>query len=174
MNLSERLVVGARAVAERRHAPRRDRMTAGRRLALAAAVRMVDGVHRRAAHGRTHAAPAGAAGLAAGEVRVVGVAELADRGATGEADAAQLAGGEPDDAVALLLGLQLRAGAGAAHQLAAAARLELDVVDRRTRRDVLERQRVAGLDVGAGAGLDRVAHLRGSSARGCSASRRPA
>src|SRR5665647_1422554 len=137
--LVRRLVVGARAVSQCGDAPRRDRMTTGRGLALAAAVWMVDGVHRRAAHGRAHTAPAGAAGLAAGEVRVIGVAQLAHRRATGEADAAQFAGGEADDAVALLLGLQLGARAGAADQLAAAARLQLDVVDRRAGRDVLER-----------------------------------
>src|SRR5207253_3444675 len=45
------LVLLARALAERRHAPRGDRMAAALRLALAAAVRVVDGVHRRAADG---------------------------------------------------------------------------------------------------------------------------
>src|SRR4051794_4232286 len=45
------LVLRARALAERRHAPRGDGMAAALRLALAAAVRVVDRVHRRAAHG---------------------------------------------------------------------------------------------------------------------------
>src|SRR5665811_2020164 len=158
MNLSDGLCL-ARAVAQRGHAPRRDRVTAGRGLALAAAVRVVDRVHGRTAHGRAHAAPASAAGLAAGDVGVIGVAQLAHRSATGEADTAQLTGRQAHDAVALFLGLQLGARAGAAHQLPAATRLQLDVVDRGARRDVLERQRVAGLDVGSGAGLDGVAHL---------------
>src|SRR5208282_3434006 len=43
------LVAFARAVAERRHAPRRHRMTARGRRALAAAVRVVDRVHGGAA-----------------------------------------------------------------------------------------------------------------------------
>src|SRR5438105_13788976 len=72
------LVLRARALAERGHAPRRDRMAAALRLALAAAVRMVAGVHRGAAHGRAVALPAAAARLAAGVVRVVGVAAQAD------------------------------------------------------------------------------------------------
>src|SRR4029078_6188475 len=45
-------------------------------------------------------------------------------------------------------------GAGAARELAALAWLELDVVDERAGRDVLQRERVSGLDVGGGAGLD--------------------
>src|SRR5664280_885763 len=66
------LVVRPGAVTECGHAPRRDRMAPGGGLALAAAVRMVDRVHGRAAHGRAHAAPAGATGFAAVDVRVVG------------------------------------------------------------------------------------------------------
>src|SRR5947199_4043441 len=51
------LVLAAGALAERRHAPRRHRVTAALRLALAAAVRVVDRVHRRAADGRALSAP---------------------------------------------------------------------------------------------------------------------
>src|SRR3970040_1868860 len=46
------LVLAARALAERRHSPRGDRVAAAFRLALTAAVRVVDRVHRRAAHRR--------------------------------------------------------------------------------------------------------------------------
>src|ERR1700726_4260791 len=84
------LVLAARALAERRHAPRGDRVPAALRLALAAAVRVVDRVHRRAAHRRPLAEPAAAAGLAAGDVAVVDVADLTDRRAAGEQDAAHL------------------------------------------------------------------------------------
>src|SRR5512133_3129770 len=73
------LVLASRALAERRHAPRRDRVAAALGLALAAAVRVVDGVHRGAAHGRALAQPATPAGLAAGDVFVVEVADLSDR-----------------------------------------------------------------------------------------------
>src|SRR5207248_3474871 len=65
------LVLPARALPERRHAPRRHGMAAALRLALAAAVRVVDGVHRSAAHGRALALPAAAARLPAGDVLVV-------------------------------------------------------------------------------------------------------
>src|ERR1035437_7525964 len=89
-----RLVLGACALAERRHAPRGHRVAPALRLALAAAVRMVDRVHRRAAHGGALALPAVAAGLAPVDVLVIDVADLSDGGAAGERHAAHLARGE--------------------------------------------------------------------------------
>src|SRR4051812_15249961 len=129
-------------------------MPAALRLALAAAVRMVDGVHRRAAHRRALAFPAAPARLAAGLVLVVGVPDLADGGATGQQHAAHLARGQAEHAVTVVLGDELYAGAGRARHLPALARLQLDVVDERAGRDVLERKRVPRADVGVRAGLD--------------------
>src|SRR4051812_34966816 len=60
-------------------APRRNRMTAARGFAFAAAERMVDGVHRDAAVVRLPAHPALAAGLADRDVHVVAVRDRADR-----------------------------------------------------------------------------------------------
>src|SRR6476646_4575091 len=85
------LVLGPRALAERRHAPRGHRVAAALRLALAAAVRVVDRVHRAAADGRALALPAAAAGLAARDVLVIDVADLADRRTAGPGDAGHLA-----------------------------------------------------------------------------------
>src|SRR5207248_1139759 len=132
-------------------------------LALAAAVRMVDGVHRRAAHRRALAAPAAATGLTAGDVLVVDVADLAHGRAARDRHAAHLARREAQDGEALVLRDELDAGAGRARHLRAAARLQLDVVHERAGRDVLERKRVADLDVGGGTGLDHRAdaQLRG-------------
>src|SRR5439155_503389 len=78
------LVLAARALAERGDAPGRHRMAPALRLALAAAVRVVDRVHRRAAHGRPLAAPAAPARLAARDVLVVDVADLPNGGAARE------------------------------------------------------------------------------------------
>src|SRR3954447_6866309 len=77
------LVLAARALAERGHAPRGDRVPAALRLALAATVRVVDRVHRGAAHRWPLAPPPTPAGLAARDVLVVDVPDLADGGATG-------------------------------------------------------------------------------------------
>src|SRR5581483_3516538 len=141
------LVLRAGALAERRHAPRGDRVPAALRLALAAAVRMVDGVHRRAAHGRALAAPAAPARLAPGLVLVVDVPDLADRRPAGERDAPHLAGRQAQHPEAVVLRDELDPRAGAARHLAAATGLELDVVHERAGRDVLQRQRVARADV---------------------------
>src|SRR5581483_3770446 len=148
------LVLAAGALAERRHAPRRHRVAAALRLALAAAVRMVDGVHRGPAHCRPLAAPAATPRLAAGDVLVVDVADLADGRAALQRDAAHLAGGQAQDGEAGVLRDELDSRPGRPRHLRALARLQLDVVDERARRDVLERQRVADLDVGARPGLD--------------------
>src|SRR5579884_560057 len=148
------LVLRAGALAERRHAPGRDRVAAALRLPLAAAVRVVDGVHRGAAHGRTLAEPAAAARLADRDVAVLDVPDLADGRAAGEEHAAHLARRQPQRRVAAVLRDELHARAGRARHLAALPGLQLDVVHERARRDVLERERVPRLDVGADARLD--------------------
>src|SRR3954454_15682628 len=139
------LVLRASALAERRHAPRRDRMPAALRLALAATVGVVDGVHRGAAHRRPLALPAAAPGLAPVDVLVVDVADLADRRAAREEDAAHLAGRKTEDRMRAVLRHELDARARRARHLGAAARLQLDVVHERAGRDVLERKRVPTL-----------------------------
>src|SRR6266536_4773262 len=110
------LVLASGALAERRHAPGRDRVTAALRLALAPTVGVVDRIHRRAAHGRALATPAAAARLPARDVLVIDVADLADRRSARQRDSPQLSGGEAQDAVALVLGDELDACARAARE----------------------------------------------------------
>src|SRR5215831_128682 len=129
-------------------------MAAALRLALAAAVRMVDGVHRGAAHRRALPAPAAATGLAARDVLVVEVPDLTDGGAARERNAAHLAGREAQNGEGAVLRDELDTRARRAGHLRALARLELDRVDERARRDVLERECVADPDVRSGPGLD--------------------
>src|SRR5208337_4842447 len=116
-------------------APRADRMASAGTLALAAAERMVDGVHGHAAHRGTTALPPVAAGLAELDVALLGVAHLAHRGPAGRVDPPDLAGRHPQLGVAALVGVHHGAG-----------------------RDAAQRQRVARLDVGPGAALHPVAH----------------
>src|SRR6185437_7024822 len=154
--LAARLLLVPGAEAQGRLAPRRDRVAA-LVLPLAAAVRVVDGVHHGAAHGRALAQPARAAGLAAGLDLVGDVAELADGGAAPLGHAPHLAGREPQQRLPALLGDQLGGGAGGAGHLAALAGAQLDVVHRRARRHRPQRHGVARADVDGGAGLDRLA-----------------
>src|SRR6202043_3034566 len=71
-------LVAARLVTLGRLAPRRHRMATAGGAALAAAKRMVDGVHGDAAHRRHAALPAIAPGLADVDVAVVGIGTRAD------------------------------------------------------------------------------------------------
>src|SRR5690625_4138546 len=143
------------------HAPWRDRVrVALPGLALAAAVRMVDGVHGRAAHGRLDAAPALGTGLAQLLQVVLDVADLTDGGAALGRHAAHLARAQAQRGVGALAGHQLHAGAGGAGHLRALAGLHLDAVHRRTHGDVAQRQGVAHLDRRIGTGHHLVAGLQ--------------
>src|SRR5438046_1336715 len=133
----------SRAVAERGLAPRSLRVAPRPRLSLATAVRMVAGVHRRAADLGALTQPAAAARLAAGLVLVLDVTDLADGRLAADVDPTQLAARHADHRVVAFLGEQLRAGAGRPDELSAATEGQLDVVHGRTDRDVCKRDRVA-------------------------------
>src|SRR4029450_1952279 len=109
-----RLLVVTRLVALGRLAPRRHGVAPALGAALAAAMRMIDRVHRRAAHRRPPALPAVAAGLAEYLVLPVGVRHRADRGEAVGEHAARLARGEAQQREALVLADQLDEGAGRA------------------------------------------------------------
>src|SRR5581483_4946830 len=128
-------------------------------LALTATVRVVDRVHGDTTDGRALALPPHAAGLTPVDVRLLGVADLADRGPAPHVDVADFTRGHPQLGVRAVLGDELDAGAGRAGDLGPATGTEFDRVDDRADRDVAQRQRVARLDVGARAVLDRVALL---------------
>src|SRR5699024_2474478 len=138
--------------------------------ALHAAEGVVLGVDDVHASTGTDAHLALEAGVAQVDVLVVDVGDLAHDCGAVQGNVAHLARGQADQGVAVLLGHQLGHVAGRAHQLGAAAGVQLDVVQDGTHGDVLEGQAVAGLDVGAGAAADGVAHLQplgaGDVARG--------
>src|SRR5439155_10614718 len=125
-----RLVV-PRLLALGRLAPRGDRMAPARRLAFAAAMRMVDRVHRDATHRRPPAEPAIAAGLADHDVLVIGVRHRADRRPAFGAHHAHFARGHAQEGIALVAPDQLNIGSGRAGELTALAWLHLDIVDDR-------------------------------------------
>src|SRR6476646_5050589 len=140
--------------------PGADRVATTGGLALTTTVRVVDRVHGHTTDGRALALPAHAAGLAPVYVRLLGVADLADGGAAAHVDVADLTGRHAQLGVGPVLGDELHTHPGRAGDLRATTGLELDGVDDRTGRDVAQRQAVAGLDVGAGAVLDRHALLQ--------------
>src|SRR5215213_8822698 len=142
-----------------RLALRVDRVAATGGLALTTTVRVVDRVHGDTPNGRALALPAHAAGLAPVDVRLLGVAHLADAGAAAHVDVADLARRHAQLREATLTGDQLDAGAGRAGDLRAATGTELDGVNDGADRDVPQRQVVAGLDVGRGAALHLVTLL---------------
>src|SRR5438445_267666 len=147
-----------RLVARGRLAPRGHRVIA-LALALAAAHRVVDGVHHRAAHRRAEAEPAHPARLPDRYVLVIEVAHLPDRRHAVDRHHSHLARRQLERRPLALLRQELRLRAGAPAHLRAAARLELHVVNERADRDIAERQRVARQDVGLRSRHDGVAHF---------------
>src|SRR5205807_6785983 len=109
-----------------------DRMmppAAALRFSLAAAHRVIDRVHDHAAYMRTPALPARAPGLAARNVHVIDVADLADRGETGVVNPANFARREFHERVTGFAVAERRLLARAARNLTAASRRDLDVVN---------------------------------------------
>src|SRR5207249_2270027 len=111
------------------------------------------------ADGRALALPPHPAGLAPVDVRVLGVADLADGGPATHVDVADLARGQPELPVGTILGDQLHPRTGRAGHLRPATGPELDRVDHGARRDVAQRKVVSDLDVGLRAALHHVALL---------------
>src|SRR6266852_5637542 len=127
-------------------APGTHRILACGGLAFTSTVRMVDRIHRDAAHGGSHAAPADAAGLADRLEAVLFVADLTDGGAAIDVHLADLARTQPQLRVAALSRKQLNRGARGARELCAPAGLHLDAVNRGADRDVPQRQGITRFD----------------------------
>src|SRR4051794_271645 len=113
-------------------APRADRVPTTRGLALAATVRVVDRVHHDTTNGGALALPPHTAGLAPVDVRLFGVADLADGCAATHVDAANLTTGHAQRGVCPFLAEQLDAHTGRTGQLGAAAGTQLHGVDHGT------------------------------------------
>src|SRR5690606_21128789 len=154
-------LVVARLVALGWHAPRGDRVrVALAGLGLAAAVRVVHRVQGGAADGGLDAAPTVGAGLAQLLQAVLVIADFADGGPALGRNLAHLTRTQAQGRVTLFAGNQLHRSAGGACDLRTLARLELDAMHRRADRDIAQRQGVAGLDRGVGAGDHLVAGLQ--------------
>src|SRR5450755_1212096 len=118
-----------RLIPARRLAPRGHRMPTARSLALTAAVRMVDRIHRYSAVIRTLAQPPRASRLADGYVLVIKIADLPDRRHAVLRNLAGLARRQLHQRVFCLFGDQLRRAARRAHHLSTLARLQFQVMN---------------------------------------------
>ena len=115
---------------------------------LAAAHRMVHGVHGNAAHVGSFTAPARAPGFSERNIFVIDIADLADGGLALNRDHAHLARGHAKRGVLAFTGYELSARAGGTGQLAALARTHLYIVHDGAKRQVCKLEAIAGLDVG--------------------------
>jgi len=115
-------------------------------LAFAAAVRVIDGVHRGAAHGGADALPAATARFADVDQTMLFIGDFADRCPCGADDTAHFGRRELDVRVTGVLRDDLGVATGGAHDFAAIARLQLDTVDESAHRELAERQTIAELD----------------------------
>lgn len=93
------------------------------------------------------------------EVMLV-VADFADGGAALDRHLAHFARAQTQRGIDAFASDQLDGCTGSTCDLSALTRLQLDTVNRRTDRDVAQRQRVAGLDRCVGTGNDLVASLQ--------------
>src|SRR5207302_2705739 len=106
-------------------------MTAARGLALAAAERVIDRIHRHAAVVRLLAAVARASGLADRDVLMFEIADLADRRVATDVHFAHLARRKTECRPVVFARHELRKRTGRAGHLAALPLFQLDVVNRR-------------------------------------------
>src|SRR6266446_2339766 len=126
-DLLVRTLVPAGLLAQRRESPRRLRVIA-LDLAFPAAVRMIHRIHGHAAHGGLDTAPPRASGLAERFIFMVKVANLANRGHAIDGKLAHFAAGHLHQREIAFLAEQLRRAARGPNRLAAASRVQLEVV----------------------------------------------
>src|SRR5271169_5516671 len=140
-------LVLARALALGLNTPRRHRMAPALGAALAAAVRMIDWVHRDAAHDGATTLPARAAGLVGLFVGVVRIRDRTDRREALRAHHAHLARTELEERITRIAPDELHIAARGARELAALADLHFHIVHDRADGNARKRHRIAGFDV---------------------------
>ncbi|CDN41036.1 Uncharacterized NAD(FAD)-dependent dehydrogenase [Paenibacillus sp. P22] len=128
--------------------------------AFTTTVRVIVRVHDNAANFRTLAQPTGTAGFTDFHELVILVAHRTDRCTASFQDAAHFTGAKTDNHVGFLFAEKLSFRAGCANKLSTFARLQLDVVDKRTDWNVFQWKRVAHFDVCGWTGNDRIADFK--------------
>ena len=121
---------------------------------------MIHGIHGNAAIVRTLSQPAGASRLADGNVLVIEIAYLTDRGHAILGNFAGLARRQLNQRIFFFLSDQLRRSTRRAHHLTTLARLQFHIVDLGAGRDIAKRQRVANENVGLGTADNFLSNLQ--------------
>lgn len=142
------VLVSPRLVTTGGLSPGRYRMSAAARFALTAAMRVIDRIHRNAAHFRTFSHPSAAASLTQRDILVFGIAYLADRCVADHRNLSNLARRHAKLSIFAVFGYDLCKTAGGTHQLSALAGPKLDIVNLGAERDISDRQRISRQDVG--------------------------
>src|SRR5580693_3321612 len=145
-----RALVIPRLVSASRLSPRGHRVAATGSFAFATAVRVIHRIHRDATIVRPLPQPPRTSGFADGDVFVIEIAHLANRRHATLRNFANLARRQFHQRILAFLGHQLSCAARRTHHLRALARLQFDIVNRRARRNVVQRQRIADENIGIG------------------------
>ena len=122
-------------------------------LSLTTSHGMVDGIHDHAADVRAASKPACAPGLAAGNVHVVGISDLADRGVAFLVDPANFSRGELDQGITAFAVRQGGVSTGATDHLGPPAGNDLNIMDCGAERDRLERKGITHGGLGPFSGV---------------------
>ena len=147
----------ARLVTECGLAPRGNRCrTSDRGASLTASVRVIARVHNGTANCRTDTLVTGLTCFTDLNGVVLDVADLTDGSAAVHTDVTDFAGGQTNLSHLAFLSHKLSLGSCGADELSAAAGIKLDVVDKRTDRDVCDRKGVAGFDICIGTGVEYI------------------
>src|SRR6201996_5264595 len=143
---ARRALVAAGTITLRRRAPRAHRVATCSRLAFTPTVRVIDRVHCNATHRRADTAPAVCASLTDLTEAVLFVANFTNRRAAFDVNAANFTRTQADLCVGTFTSQQHRRRTSRTRHLRALARQHFDAVNRRTDRNVADRQRVACAD----------------------------
>src|SRR5690606_35547131 len=141
-------LVRTRPIALARRTPRAHRLARFTSTTLTTTMRVIDRVHRHTANGRANAAPTIRTGLADLAQAMLFVTDFADGGAALDVHAADLARAQTKLGVRTFASEQLHRSTGSTRDLGTLAGDHLDAMDRRTDRDVADRQGIARLDRG--------------------------
>ena len=149
----------ARLVALTRLSPRSNRMTT-LISSLPTTMRVIDRVHCHTARDRLLAKPTSASGLSEMHVHVVFVSDFTDRRKAFLTHHPHLVGRKLQGNIVALFGDNERTGSRRTHHLTTAAGLELDIMNHESKRDLIERKRVASLKDSLGTAHDNLTDLQ--------------